>query len=182
MYSVIGRPSFPFWRPKKTGSGQRTYRRRDVEMALRIKQLLYDENTRSLEPKRSWRPSVRGGPVRENTDIERARPAGSQFETAPIVWRLGMALLPLLRQQTRALRKLTTADSTTRPSQRVARNSSVAGESDAELKPSGQRNRGAGVPPVKSRPRCACHNRKPHVDNVRFSHTKNAFDGTWRSW
>ena len=29
--------------PQKNRSGQRTYRRRDVEMALRIKQLLYDE-------------------------------------------------------------------------------------------------------------------------------------------
>ncbi len=29
--------------PQKNRAGQRTYRRRDVEMALRIKQLLYDE-------------------------------------------------------------------------------------------------------------------------------------------
>ena len=34
---------FPMLAPQKNRAGQRTYRRRDVEMALRIKQLLYDE-------------------------------------------------------------------------------------------------------------------------------------------
>lgn len=34
---------FPQLRPNKGGTGQRLFRRRDVEMALRIKSLLYDE-------------------------------------------------------------------------------------------------------------------------------------------
>ncbi|PYS29925.1 MAG: MerR family transcriptional regulator, partial [Acidobacteria bacterium] len=34
---------FPMFAPQKNRAGQRTYRRRDVEMALRIKELLYDE-------------------------------------------------------------------------------------------------------------------------------------------
>src|ERR1043165_1008930 len=34
---------FPMLSPQKNRSGQRSYRRRDVEMALRIKQLLYNE-------------------------------------------------------------------------------------------------------------------------------------------
>jgi DNA-binding transcriptional MerR regulator len=34
---------FPQLKPNKGGSGQRLFRRRDVEMALRIKTLLYDE-------------------------------------------------------------------------------------------------------------------------------------------
>jgi DNA-binding transcriptional MerR regulator len=34
---------FSMLQPQKNRSGQRTYRRRDVEMALRIRQLLYDE-------------------------------------------------------------------------------------------------------------------------------------------
>ncbi len=34
---------FPQLRPNKGGTGQRLFRRRDVEMALRIKHLLYDE-------------------------------------------------------------------------------------------------------------------------------------------
>src|ERR1700748_1647743 len=34
---------FPQLKPNKSGTGQRLYRRRDVEMALRIKSLLYDQ-------------------------------------------------------------------------------------------------------------------------------------------
>jgi DNA-binding transcriptional MerR regulator len=34
---------FPQLKPHKGGTGQRLYRRRDVEMALRVKNLLYDE-------------------------------------------------------------------------------------------------------------------------------------------
>jgi len=34
---------FPQLKPNKGGTGQRLYRRRDVEMAIRIKRLLYDE-------------------------------------------------------------------------------------------------------------------------------------------
>lgn len=34
---------FPQLKPNKGGTGQRLYRRRDVEMALRVKGLLYDE-------------------------------------------------------------------------------------------------------------------------------------------
>ncbi len=34
---------FPLLKPNKGGTGQRLYRRRDVEMALRIKSLLYDQ-------------------------------------------------------------------------------------------------------------------------------------------
>jgi DNA-binding transcriptional MerR regulator len=34
---------FPHLKPNKSGTGQRLYRKRDVELALRIKRLLYDE-------------------------------------------------------------------------------------------------------------------------------------------
>ena len=34
---------FPMLQPQKNRAGQRTYRRKDVEMALRIKELLYSE-------------------------------------------------------------------------------------------------------------------------------------------
>ena len=34
---------FPSFQPQKNRAGQRTYRRKDVEMALRIKELLYGE-------------------------------------------------------------------------------------------------------------------------------------------
>lgn len=34
---------FPMLQPQKNRAGQRTYRRKDVEMALRVRELLYDE-------------------------------------------------------------------------------------------------------------------------------------------
>lgn len=34
---------FPFLKPRKTASGQRIYSRKDLEMVLRIKKLLYEE-------------------------------------------------------------------------------------------------------------------------------------------
>ena len=34
---------FPMLSPQKNRSGQRSYRRRDVEIALRVKELLYDD-------------------------------------------------------------------------------------------------------------------------------------------
>ena len=53
---------FPMLAPQKNRSGQRTYRRRDVEMALRIKQLLYDEQyTIAGAKKKLANDSSRGG-------------------------------------------------------------------------------------------------------------------------
>jgi DNA-binding transcriptional MerR regulator len=40
-------------KPNKSGTGQRLYRRRDVEMALRVKRLLYDEGYTIAGSKRS---------------------------------------------------------------------------------------------------------------------------------
>ncbi len=34
---------FPLLQPKKSGTGQRLYRKRDIEIVLKIKQLLYDQ-------------------------------------------------------------------------------------------------------------------------------------------
>ncbi len=65
---------FPQLRPNKGGTGQRLFRRRDVEMALRIKCLLYDEGytipgarqllkgeQRQKEPQLSLVPETAGG-------------------------------------------------------------------------------------------------------------------------
>ena len=43
MFCVFGKLEFTQLKPNKSGTGQRLYRRRDVEMALRVKRLLYDE-------------------------------------------------------------------------------------------------------------------------------------------
>ena len=51
---------FPMFAPQKNRAGQRTYRRRDVEMALRIKELLYDEKYTIAGAKQKLSNDMRG--------------------------------------------------------------------------------------------------------------------------
>ena len=55
---------FPMLAPQKNRAGQRTYRRKDVEMALRIKELLYDEQYTIAGAKKKLANELRS-PVRE---------------------------------------------------------------------------------------------------------------------
>src|SRR5437868_14215738 len=69
---------FPTLAPQKNRAGQRTYRRRDVEMALRIKELLYDEQYTIAGAKKTLATELRDGPIRESPVTETApRPARS---------------------------------------------------------------------------------------------------------
>lgn len=52
---------FSMLAPQKNRSGQRTYRRRDVEIALRIKELLYDEKFTIAGAKKKLAEEMRGG-------------------------------------------------------------------------------------------------------------------------
>jgi DNA-binding transcriptional MerR regulator len=52
---------FPMLQPQKNRAGQRTYRRKDVEMALRIRELLYDERFTIAGAKRRLVAEGRGG-------------------------------------------------------------------------------------------------------------------------
>lgn len=52
---------FPMLSPQKNKSGQRSYRRRDVEMALRIKKLLYDEMFTIAGAKKKLQGELRSG-------------------------------------------------------------------------------------------------------------------------
>jgi DNA-binding transcriptional MerR regulator len=55
---------FPTLQPQKNRSGQRTYRRKDVEMALRIKELLYEEGFTIAGAKRKLSSEARSGAAR----------------------------------------------------------------------------------------------------------------------
>ena len=57
---------FPMLAPQKNRAGQRTYRRRDVEMALRIRELLYDEQYTIAGAKKKLATEMRG-PGKENS-------------------------------------------------------------------------------------------------------------------
>ena len=52
---------FPQLKPNKGGTGQRLYRRRDVEMALRIKTLLYDEGYTIPGARQAFKSEARTG-------------------------------------------------------------------------------------------------------------------------
>ena len=64
---------FPTLAPQKNRAGQRTYRRRDVEMALRIKELLYDEQYTIAGAKKKLANELRtGGSVRDSAATTKA--------------------------------------------------------------------------------------------------------------
>ena len=63
---------FPMLQPQKNRAGQRTYRRRDVEMALRIKELLYDEQYTIAGAKRKLSSDMRS-PNREGLPTPSAK-------------------------------------------------------------------------------------------------------------
>ena len=53
---------FPMLSPQKNRSGQRSYRRRDVEISLRIKQLLYDEMFTIAGARKKLQSEIREAP------------------------------------------------------------------------------------------------------------------------
>ena len=64
---------FPTLAPQKNRAGQRTYRRRDVEMALRIKELLYDEQYTIAGAKKKLANELRtGGSARDSAAAAKA--------------------------------------------------------------------------------------------------------------
>lgn len=60
---------FPMLSPQKNKSGQRSYRRRDVEMALRIKQLLYKEMFTIAGARKKLQSESRDGGRAKSTEL-----------------------------------------------------------------------------------------------------------------
>jgi DNA-binding transcriptional MerR regulator len=73
---------FPMLQPQKNRAGQRTYRRKDVEMALRIRELLYEEGFTIAGAKRKLLGEGRGGSSSRLQIVPSGIP-GEQRETAP---------------------------------------------------------------------------------------------------
>ncbi|HYR75460.1 MAG TPA: MerR family transcriptional regulator [Pyrinomonadaceae bacterium] len=74
---------FPTLAPQKNRAGQRTYRRRDVEMALRIKELLYDEQYTIAGAKKKLASEIRGGSAREPSTSMTAKAPGRSLSPPP---------------------------------------------------------------------------------------------------
>jgi DNA-binding transcriptional MerR regulator len=73
---------FPMLQPQKNRAGQRTYRRRDVEMALRIKELLYDEQYTIAGAKKKLAGELRG-PNRESGQPASSKAPGRSLQRPP---------------------------------------------------------------------------------------------------
>jgi DNA-binding transcriptional MerR regulator len=58
---------FPMLAPQKNRAGQRVYRKRDVEMALRIKELLYEDQYTIAGAKKRLTNDLRGGKIKAGT-------------------------------------------------------------------------------------------------------------------
>ncbi|MBA3514542.1 MAG: MerR family transcriptional regulator [Pyrinomonadaceae bacterium] len=58
---------FPMLAPQKNRAGQRVYRKRDVEMALRIKELLYEDQYTIAGAKKRLTNDLRGGKIKAAT-------------------------------------------------------------------------------------------------------------------
>src|SRR6267154_2646605 len=73
---------FPMLAPQKNRAGQRTYRRRDVEMALRIKELLYDEQYTIAGAKKKLATEMRS-PGRDSGQLPPAKTPGRSLQPPP---------------------------------------------------------------------------------------------------
>jgi DNA-binding transcriptional MerR regulator len=67
---------FPMLAPQKNRAGQRTYRKRDVEMALRIKELLYDDQYTIAGAKKKLASELRGASKLKVVTPEMSGPQG----------------------------------------------------------------------------------------------------------
>lgn len=77
---------FPMLAPQKNRAGQRVYRKRDVEMALRIKELLYEDQYTIAGAKKRLTNELRGGGklkvVGEEDGHAASAPAASENDKA----------------------------------------------------------------------------------------------------
>lgn len=73
---------FPMLQPQKNRAGQRTYRRRDVEMALRIKELLYDEQYTIAGAKKKLASELRA-PSRETSESPQPKAQARSLQPPP---------------------------------------------------------------------------------------------------
>lgn len=69
---------FPMLAPQKNRAGQRTYRKRDVEIALRVRELLYEDQYTIAGAKKKLAAELRSG------NKFRLVPQGSQQESLPL--------------------------------------------------------------------------------------------------
>ena len=88
---------FSMLSPQKNKSGQRSYRRRDVEVALRIKQLLYNEMFTIAGARKKLQQEIReGNKPKPAVEIEPLAPVAEQVATATVSAKTTRVEAPML--------------------------------------------------------------------------------------
>ncbi|HKS09325.1 MAG TPA: MerR family transcriptional regulator [Pyrinomonadaceae bacterium] len=106
---------FPMLAPQKNRAGQRVYRKRDVEMALRIKELLYEDQYTIAGAKKRLTNDLRGGGKLKligeddghavsETSVETEAPQGEDF--APVNTAYVSSVVPLAAEERQGLKQL----------------------------------------------------------------------------
>ena len=75
---------FPMLAPQKNRAGQHTYRKRDVEMVLRIKQLLYEDQYTIAGAKKKLHNELRGANKLKVVAPEAPTPPAATIESRPV--------------------------------------------------------------------------------------------------
>lgn len=88
---------FPTLAPQKNRAGQRTYRRRDVEMVLRIKELLYEEQYTIAGAKKRLSTEIRGASKLKVVTPEMSAALAAEQQSAPFVPPVSVATPPPAR-------------------------------------------------------------------------------------
>jgi DNA-binding transcriptional MerR regulator len=94
---------FPQLKPNKGGTGQRLYRRRDVEMALRVKTLLYDQGFTIAGARQAFKADPRTAGLRLAANTPAELPEGAA--TTPLTPAAATEMKPVDKERLHALRK-----------------------------------------------------------------------------
>jgi DNA-binding transcriptional MerR regulator len=101
---------FPMLAPQKNRAGQRVYRKRDVEMALRIKELLYEDQYTIAGAKKRLTNELRGGGSKlkvvgeDGQMVTEANETGESF--APVNTAYASSVVPLAAEERQGLKQL----------------------------------------------------------------------------
>jgi DNA-binding transcriptional MerR regulator len=101
---------FPQLKPNKGGTGQRLYRRRDVEMALRIKTLLYDEGYTIPGARQAFKAELRS-----SKDPAAAAPGAADPAPAPDARSVSAHHLESIQKELRDIHALLSKPAAQRP-------------------------------------------------------------------
>ena len=104
---------FPMLAPQKNRAGQRVYRKRDVEMALRIKELLYEDQYTIAGAKKRLTNELRGGGKLKVVGEEDGHVVSEAVETngasesfAPVNTAYTSSVVPLAAEERQGLKQL----------------------------------------------------------------------------